>query len=109
VIQMANVTDIKAQCRMSTGGIHEISVLDISEAGCMIGKRMLRLQVDERLLIKLPNLAYQAATVLWVDDDRAGLVFEQPLYSAILTHLQAHQSTCFANTMPKRPSTSTVA
>ena len=85
---MANVTDIKAQCRMSTGGVHEISVLDISEAGCMIGKRMLR---------------------LWVDDDRAGLVFEQPLYSAILKHLQAHQSTCFANTMPKRPSTSTVA
>jgi len=85
---MGVTTDIKAQCRLRTGGVHDIRVLDISEAGCMINRKMLRLEDQERVLIKLPDLAYQGATVLWVDDDQAGLAFEQPLYSAVLSHLR---------------------
>jgi len=48
----------------------------------------MRLQVQERILIKLPGLSYQGANVLWTEDDRAGLAFEQPLYSAVVSHMQ---------------------
>lgn len=85
---MGAFIDVTAQCRLSNGGVHNIQVLDISEAGCLIDRRMLRLQDKDRVLIKLPDLAYQGATVLWVEDDRAGLGFEQPLYGAVLSHLK---------------------
>lgn len=85
---MRMITGLKAQCRLGTGSVREIRVLDISEAGCMISKKMMRLQVQERILIKLPGLSYQGANVLWTEDDRAGLAFEQPLYSAVVSHMQ---------------------
>ncbi|MBA3055360.1 MAG: hypothetical protein FP826_10580 [Sphingomonadales bacterium] len=43
---------------------------------------------DERVLIKLPRLAYQAARVIRVEDGRAGLEFDTLLHSAVLAHLQ---------------------
>lgn len=79
---------LKALCRSRTGRIHEVHVLDLSEAGCLINKRMVKLEDDERVLIKLTTLAYQAARVIWVEDGRAGLEFDNMLHSAVLAHLQ---------------------
>ncbi len=79
---------LKALCRSKTGRVHEVLVLDLSEAGCLINKRMVKLEDDERVLIKLPTLAYLTARVVWVEEDRAGLEFDDLLHSAVLAHLQ---------------------
>jgi hypothetical protein len=41
----------------------------------------------DRVLIKMGNLAALPANVVWVEDDEAGLAFEQPLYGPVIEHL----------------------
>ncbi len=77
-----------AKCRSRSGGVNEIQILDLSEAGCMINKRMLPMEPGDRVLIKMEGLTYLPSSVLWVEDGEAGLAFEQPLYGPVLEHLQ---------------------
>lgn len=77
-----------AQCRTRRGGVHEVHVLDISAAGLMVNKRAVQMDEGDRLLIKLPGLAWLPLSVLWIEDARAGLLFEQPIYAAVLERLQ---------------------
>lgn len=79
---------LTAQCRSRNGGVNEIQVLDLSEAGCMINKRMLFMEPGDRVLIKMEGLTYLPSSVLWVEEEEAGLAFEQPLYGPVLEHLQ---------------------
>lgn len=79
---------LEAQCRSKAGGVNEIRVLDLSEVGCMIDKRMMRMEQGDRVLIKLEGLAYLPTSVVWVEEDEAGLSFEQPLYGPVLEHLR---------------------
>lgn len=79
---------LTAQCRTRTGGVHQIHILDLSAAGCLVERRMVRMDERDRLLIKLPGLAYLAASVVWIEEDQAGLLFEEPLYAPVLEHLQ---------------------
>ena len=78
---------LNAQCRSSNGGVNEIQILDLSEAGCMINKRMLTMQPGDRVLVKPQGLTYLPTSVLWVEEEEAGLAFEQPLYGPVLEHL----------------------
>lgn len=78
---------IKATCRTPRGGTIEVDVLDLSEAGCLIDKRMISMSEGERVLIKMGNLAALPANVVWVEEDEAGLTFEQPLYGPVIEHL----------------------
>lgn len=80
---------LTAQCRKSGGGIVELPVLDISLVGCMVDRRAWTARVDDRVLVKLEGLSFQPATVIWIEDDRAGLMFEQLLYEPVLASLQA--------------------
>lgn len=80
---------LKAQCRTQRGGVIEVDVLDLSEAGCLIDKRMISMSEGERVLIKMGNLAFLPANVVWVEDDEAGLTFEQPLYGPVIEHLMS--------------------
>ena len=77
-----------AQCRTIRGGVHEIHVLDLSAAGCLVEKRLVKMDQGDRLLIKLPGLRYLTTTVAWAEEGQAGLVFEDPLYGPVLEHLQ---------------------
>ncbi len=77
-----------AQCRTRRGGVHDVHVLDISAAGLMVDKRAVRMDEGDRLLIKLPGLAWLPVSVLWMEDSQAGLLFEEPLYAPVLEHLQ---------------------
>lgn len=79
---------LKANCRSRNGGTNEIRVLDLSEAGCMINKRMLLMEPGDRVLVKMEGLTYLPCNVLWAEDEEAGLAFEQPLYGPVLEHLQ---------------------
>jgi hypothetical protein len=76
-----------ARCRSRTGLIVELEVLDISPFGFMVDRRTWSVRQDERILVKFPELAFLPATVLWVEDDKAGLVFERPLYEPVLDHM----------------------
>lgn len=79
---------LPAQIRSSSGSVNQVRVLDITEAGCLIDKRALMIKDHDRVLIKLKGLTYLAGSILWIDDKQAGLVFEEPLYSAVLQHLK---------------------
>jgi hypothetical protein len=78
---------LKAKCRAPGGGVSEISILDINELGCLIHKGWMRIENGERLLLKMSGLEYKLAYVSWVEDEQAGLSFEEPLYGPVLQHL----------------------
>lgn len=81
-------TQLKVQCRLRSGGHIELTVLDLSLCGCMIDRRGWSATPGDRVLVKLPDLASQPAEVLWVEGDKAGLTFEQPLHEVVLERLQ---------------------
>jgi len=83
------VKPLTAKCRSSrTGGVVELAVLDLSPIGCMVDRRAWSARVDDRVLIKLEGLSYLPATVIWVEDDRAGIMFEELLYEPVLARLR---------------------
>jgi len=88
----SNRNHIKATCRTPRGGVIEIDILDLSEAGCLIDKRMISMAEGERVLIKMGNLSFLPANVLWIEEDEAGLSFEQPLYGPVIEHLMGQLS-----------------
>ena len=79
---------MKAKCRSQSGGKVELRVLDISPAGCMVERQAWSARVDERILIQLEGLGFQPASVCWVDDDLAGIGFEQLLHECVLERLK---------------------
>ena len=80
---------LKATCRMKSGSVVDLEVLDLSPGGCLVDMRRTVGEQGERVLVKLPGLAYQPATIAWVEDQQAGLAFEQALHEAVLDHLCA--------------------
>ena len=83
------VKPLTAKCRSSrTGGVVELEVLDLSPIGCMVDRRAWSARVDDRVLIKLEGLSYLPATVIWVEDGRAGIMFEELLYEPVLARLR---------------------
>ena len=40
------------------------------------------------MLIRLADLGFMPASVIWVEDRHAGLLFENELYEPVLEHLQ---------------------
>lgn len=79
---------LPARLRKSSGSHCEIAVLDLSLAGCMFERRGLSLQVDERVLIRLGDLSFMPGTVVWIEEQEVGLVFEAELYEPVLEHLK---------------------
>ena len=85
-----NASDrLKVKCRFKLGSNTELDVLDISAGGCMVERGRWAAECGDRVLLMLPGLAYQPATIVWMEDDLAGIAFEQTLHEAVLTHLQA--------------------
>jgi hypothetical protein len=86
-----NAKPLMAKCRSSrTGGVVDLKVLDISPIGCMVDRRAWTARVDDRVLIKLDGLTYMPASVIWIEDDRAGIMFEELLYEPVLAGLREH-------------------
>ena len=77
---------LSAYCRARSTRVR-ITILDISTTGCLLDLRTWGLKAGDRMLIKLPGLAYLPANLQWVEDGRGGLVFEQPLHEAVLRYL----------------------
>ena len=79
---------MKAKCRSQSGTKAELVVLDISPIGCMVDRRGWSPQPDDRVLVQLDGLGFQPATVVWIEDEQAGIAFEQLLHEVILEQLK---------------------
>ncbi len=77
-----------ARLRNRNGTVNEVNVVDVSLAGCMIERLALSLTEGDRVLIRLADLSYLPATVIWVEEQDAGLVFETELYEPVLDLLK---------------------
>lgn len=77
-----------AKVRSPKGGTLDLEVLDISAGGCMVNRRHWSLEPGKRVLVTLPGLSAQPGELVWVEDDLAGIAFEQVLHEAVLGHLQ---------------------
>jgi len=80
---------MKVRFRLRSGAKIELQVLDLSPIGCMIDRRGWSAQPDERVLLQLEGLGFQPARVLWIEDERAGIEFEELLHEAVLERLKA--------------------
>ena len=78
-----------AEVRYRSGNKMQLPVLDISLGGCMVDARSWAVKPEESVSIKLPGLNYQPARVVWIEDGRAGIVFEELLYEPTLEHLSS--------------------
>lgn len=79
---------VRMKCRARSGRNVDLEVLDISAGGAMVDCRGWSAAPGERVLVTIPGLSAQPADVVWREDDRAGIAFEQPLYEPVLIHLQ---------------------
>jgi len=80
---------MKVKVRLKSGGKIELPVLDLSPIGCMLDRRGWSAQVDDRVLLQFDGLGFQPGKVLWVEDDNAGIEFEQLLHEAVLERLKS--------------------
>lgn len=85
-----------ATCRFQAGSTAELEVLDLSPGGCLVNRKRCNVDQGTRVLVKLPGLGFQPASVVWVEDENAGFAFEQPLHEAVLEHLWQQFSTAKA-------------
>ena len=79
---------VRMKCRARSGRNADLQVLDISAGGAMVDCRGWSAAPGDRVLVTLPGLSAQPAELVWLEDDRAGIAFEQPLHDAVLVHLQ---------------------
>ncbi|QUL37562.1 PilZ domain-containing protein [Erythrobacter sp. JK5] len=80
-------TGFSALVRYRTRRKMEMEVLDIGAGGCLVDARGWSVKPGEKVSVKLPNLAFVAANVVWIENSRAGIAFEEPLYGPTLEHL----------------------
>ena len=76
-----------AEVRYRSGHKLHLPVLDISLGGCMVDARSWSIRPGEPVSVKLPGLNFQPAEVIWIEDQRAGIAFDEPLYEPTLEHL----------------------
>ena len=81
--------DVKAIVRYRVRSKMEMKLLDLSEGGCMLDSRGWGVKPQERVLVKLPGMGEVGAHVIWIEDQRAGLAFEEPLYGPVIEHIFA--------------------
>ena len=80
---------IIAQVRYRSRSKMQMPVLDINVGGCMVDARGWAAKPDEHVMVKLPGLESLGASVVWIEDQRAGLAFDEPLYGPTLEALLA--------------------
>ena len=79
----------RVKCRSRSGVSADFAILDISAGGLMTACVGWTAKPGDRVLATLPGLAAQPMELIWKEDGRAGLAFEQPLHEAVLDRLCA--------------------
>ena len=80
---------LRVKCRSRRGMSADCEVLDVSIGGVMVEARGWSVQPGDRVLITFPGLSAQPAEMVWLEDGRAGLVFEQPLHETVFDKFAA--------------------
>ena len=83
------VRKLQVKCRFKAGNTVDLDFLDLSPGGCLVDLKRWGGEVGERVLVKLPGLSFQPASIAWVEDEQAGIAFEQVMHEAVLDHLVA--------------------
>ena len=78
---------MQAKLRTRNGTTHILDVADISPIGCMLLCPSWRPKDNEQVSVRLDGLAPQPATLIWLEDGRAGFQFEELLAEAVLNQL----------------------
>lgn len=81
--------DAKAVVRYRVRSKMEMQLLELTEGGCMLDARGWSVKPDERVLVRLPGTGEIGATVVWIEDRKAGVAFEEPLYGPVIDHIFA--------------------
>jgi len=76
-------------CRAKSGSTAELQVLDISPGGCMVDASGWIADLGERVLTTVRGIGVQPSNLVWMEDGRAGIAFEQPLHTAVFDYLVA--------------------
>jgi hypothetical protein len=77
------IVNLAARLRDPGATLSDIEVLNLSVDGFM-ARGDVALEVGSSAWLKLPGLEAQNATVVWVEDDKAGFEFATPLHPATL-------------------------
>ncbi len=78
-----------AEVRYQSGRKLRLPVLDISLGGCMVDARSWSIREGENVSVKLPSLNWAPAKLVWIEDGKAGIAFEEMLYEPTLEHLNS--------------------
>lgn len=79
---------MKAKVRLRSGGKIDLLVRDVSPIGCMVERLGWNPEPEDRVLVQLEGLGFQPATIVWVEDEQAGIAFEQLLHEAVVEQLK---------------------
>ena len=85
----ADRKELRIKCRSRRGMSADLEVLDISIGGAMVEARGWSATPGERVLVTLPGLSAQPAELVWNEDGRAGIAFEQPLHETVFDKFAA--------------------
>lgn len=78
------VSGLKATVRYRVRSKLDMKVLDLAEGGCLLESQGWGAKPDERVLVRLPGLAEVAGKVAWIEEQRAGVAFDEPLYGPVV-------------------------
>jgi hypothetical protein len=78
---------MKAICRPRSGSKVRYEVLELSPGGCLIDARTSIPKEGESISVWLEGLEALPATVVWAEDGKAGIAFEQLLHEAVYSRL----------------------
>ena len=86
IASSASATRHQVKCRLKSGSTVDLDLLDISPGGAMVDCKRWGMAAGDRVLVKLPGLAFQPGEVVWVEDEHAGIAFESALHEAVLAN-----------------------
>ena len=64
-----------------------VNLFDLSETGCKIKGRRSFVEEGEIVTLKINGIKTPLGTVMWVEDEFAGIAFEGQLHPAVLDHI----------------------
>ena len=85
--------ELAAQCRTQGGVRGKGTITDISSEGCCVASKAVFFQIGMHVMIKPEGLEGLTGVVRWIEDSRAGVEFDTPIYPPVVEHLvQRHGS-----------------
>jgi hypothetical protein len=79
---------MRAECRTQTGLFGRVDIVDLTQEGCRIFAKGLPLRTGQKVRVRPENFQPLPGTVRWVENDFAGIEFDNSLYGPVVEHLQ---------------------